>query len=279
MIRFEKYTSLIIGVFLLCTFQSNAQNLYDSEHSKAFAQYLLSSRQYPLAAMELERIVFMESDNENAKNQLIVAYRKGNDWIAGIDKIKSWYPLNNPDSTLAREWIKLLLLNHEFPEAQAYLTKQPKLPQSAIGYYQFVTLMLSEEFAAAAFFINKEYLGHNTESKELSSILKRQQAYRYKKPGIALGLSAFVPGLGKVYTKDWKDGLISLLFVATNAWQAYRGFSKDGIQSVYGWIFGSMAVGFYGSNLYGSWKSAADYNMRLNNDLHHEIEAAVYNRF
>ncbi|MCK5821517.1 MAG: hypothetical protein KAH17_06510 [Bacteroidales bacterium] len=279
MIRLEKYTSLIIGVLLLCGVHTNAQNLYDAVHSKAFAHYLLSSKQYALAAMELERIVFMEANNEEAKENLIIAYRKADDWPTGIDKIKSWYPQSNPDSTLAEEWIKLLLLNHDFPKAQSYLNDNPKLLQAEVEYYRLATYMLKEDFLAADYLINNQYTKHNSASKELSYILKRQQAYGYKNPGVALGLSALIPGLGKAYTKDWKDGLISLLFVATNAWQAYRGFSNDGIQSVYGWIFGSMAVGFYGSNLYGSWKSATDYNMRLNNDLHHEIEATVYNRF
>jgi len=279
MIPYGKYISLLLGFLLLISPKSTAQNLYDSEHSKSFAQYLLSSQQYKLAAMELERIVFMESGNQNAKHQLIVAYRKANEWQAGINKINTWYPHNNPDSTLAREWIRLLLLNHEFPKAQSYLTNQPKLSQAEISYFQFAAFMLSENFKAAAFHIDTKHPGHETESKELTSILVQQQTNRYKNPALALGLSALVPGLGKVYTKDWKDGLISLLFVATNAWQAYRGFSENGVGSVYGWIFGSMAVGFYGSNLYGSWKSAADYNLRLNNDLHHEIEAAVFNRF
>jgi len=279
MIRFEKYISIFAGVLLLCSIKTNAQNLYDSEHSIAFAQYLFSSKQYPLAAQELERIVFMEPGNINAKNQLITAYRKANDWQTGINKIKSWYPQNNPDSTMAKEWIKLLLLNHEFPNAQSYLNNKPNLSHPEVGYYLFAAYMLSEDFKSAARLINDNYPGHHTESRELSSILQRQQAFHFKNPGLALSLSALIPGLGKVYTKDWKDGLISFLFVATNAWQAYRGFSKDGIQSVYGWVFGTMAIGFYGSNLYGSWKSAADYNMRLNNDLHHEIEATVFNQF
>lgn len=282
MTRFIKYTSLIIGV-LLYFGQGYSQNIYDSAHSRSFAQFLLSSQQFHLAAMELERVVFMDPADISAKHQLITAYRKAGEWRTGINKIESWYPKNKPDSTLSREWIRLLLLDHDFAEARLLLMDAPNLKQAEQGYYSLATSMLSGNYDLAAKFVRETGSDDssimNADFVELTSLLKQHEAYKFKKPGLALGLSALVPGLGKVYAKDWKDGLISLLFVATNAWQAYRGFSKDGVQSVYGWIFGGMAVGFYGSSLYGSWKSANDYNSRLNNELHHEIESAVFNRF
>ena len=282
MTRFGKFASLILGV-LLYFGNSNAQNIYDTEHSRTFAQFLLSSQQYHLAAMELERVIFMEPNNINAKHQLITAYRKAGEWRTGVDKIKSWYPISKPDNEFSREWIRLLLLDHDFPEAHLLLMNQANLQPAEQNYYKLATFMLSENYDLATKLV-KETAGDssismNAEYTELSSLLNQHEAYKFKNPGIALGLSALLPGLGKVYTKDWKDGLISLLFVATNAWQAYRGFSKDGVQSIYGWIFGSMTIGFYGSSLYGSWRSANDYNTRLNNELHHEIEASVFNRF
>jgi len=278
MIRFVKLISIILGIFLYAH-PGYAQDLYNKENSKAFAQYLLRSQQFHLASIELERVNFMEPDNKHTRYQLVMAYRKANELQSGISKIEKWYPQGNPVSTLVREWVRLLLLNHEFPRIQSYLTKPSVIPQAEIGYYQLAAAMLYGDYSKAA-----EYLSDNQKSnypgqQNLSVLLKQQQSTKYKHSGLALGLSAVIPGLGKVYSKDWKDGLITLLFIATNTWQAYRGFSKDGITSVYGWIFGTMAVGFYGSNLYGSWKSASDYNLRLNNELHHEIEAAVYNRF
>jgi len=239
----------------------------------------LRSQQFKLAAIELERLVFIDPSDDQAKLQLIQAYRKSNDWNNGLKKIKTWYPDLNLEEELAREWTKLVLLNHQFDAGVDFIQGNSTLPDDERGFYQLAAHLLDEDFDQAAELLTQSTYSEQAINQPLIRHLETQQGYRYKKPGIALGLSALIPGLGKVYSKDWKDGLISLLFVATNTWQAYRGFSKDGIGSAYGWIFGTMAVGFYGSNLYGSWKSANDYNNRLNAALHHEIEDTVFSRF
>jgi hypothetical protein len=70
--------------------------------------------------------------------------------------------------------------------------------------------------------------------------------------------------MGKVYSGRWKDGLVSLLFVGATGFQAYRGFSQKGSESIYGWIMGSLSVGFYIGNIFGSVKAAKIYNTNQN---------------
>ena len=41
-------------------------------------------------------------------------------------------------------------------------------------------------------------------------------------------------------------------------------FNEKGIESVYGWIMGTLSVGFYIGNIYGSVKSARLYNNNQN---------------
>ena len=85
---------------------------------------------------------------------------------------------------------------------------------------------------------------------------------KYKSRFLAGSLSAIIPGMGKVYSGRWKDGIISLLFVAGTGYQAYRAFNDKGIESVYGWIMGSLSLGFYIGNIYGSAKAARLYNTK-----------------
>jgi hypothetical protein len=87
-------------------------------------------------------------------------------------------------------------------------------------------------------------------------------AIHYRKPWVAASLSAVVPGAGKVYAGQWKDGLFSLLFVAINGYQSYRGFHQKGLQSARGWIFGGLALGFYTGNVYGSAQTVKRYNRK-----------------
>jgi hypothetical protein len=84
---------------------------------------------------------------------------------------------------------------------------------------------------------------------------------------LAVGLSAVVPGLGKIYTGRWKDGLLSFLLVGFNAWQAYRGFRLKGFDNAYGWIFSGIGLTFYAGNLYGSAKAAKQFNHQVEENL------------
>ena len=45
-------------------------------------------------------------------------------------------------------------------------------------------------------------------------------------------------------------------------WQSYAGFNKNGIESGYGWVFGTLATGFFIGNIYGSAKAANTRNMK-----------------
>lgn len=278
MIRLEKLSSLLV-LFFLGSSVLQAQNLFDPDHSKSFATYLLQSRQYKLAAMELERIIFTQPGNAQARKDLVFSYRMSGQFTQGIQKLQNWYSKTDPDSILAEEWVKLLLLDQSYTDAKSLLDSKGKaLSSDRQVYYHLASNMLSGDWAASGVCLNslEEY---SPAVNELSLLYEKKQSLQYKSRGLALGLSALVPGLGKVYSNDWKDGLISFLFVATNAWQAYRGFSRDGVESVYGWLFGTLTLGFYGSNLYGSWKSASDYNLNLDHNLYHDIENSVYRRF
>ena len=73
-----------------------------------------------------------------------------------------------------------------------------------------------------------------------------------------------VPGLGKVYTKNYNDALFSFVVIGTAAYPAYSGFSKKGANSIYGWISASLATSLYFGNVYGAYKAAKTYNKKIN---------------
>ena len=82
--------------------------------------------------------------------------------------------------------------------------------------------------------------------------LRQREALPSKSPWLAAGLSAVVPGLGRVYIGRWQDGLVSFLLVGVAAALATQGFYEDGTSSVRGWILASTAGLFYAGNVYGS---------------------------
>ncbi len=75
-----------------------------------------------------------------------------------------------------------------------------------------------------------------------------------KSPWLAAVSSGVIPGMGKVYTGEWKDGLYACVIVTAFSWLAYRSVQKASVP--YTAFYGSMALSFYLGNIYGSWKSA-----------------------
>lgn len=257
----------------------HCQNLYDLDHSKRYAEFLFQSQQYKLAAMEFERLIFMDPSNSIFQQKLLRSYRKSDQVSQGLIRIKEWYPNIIPEASLFREYTKLNFLDNRYNDIYLSMNNNTPITIPEKNYYQLSAILLQGNWVGAGDFIANTDDNSWPGFTDLCDLYSKQENIKYKKPYLALAMSAVVPGLGKVYSKDWKDGLISFLFVATNAFQAYRGFSKKGVKSTYGWIFGGMALGFYTGNLFGSWKSARDYNFRSEDAIYHEIQNTVIDRF
>ncbi len=92
-------------------------------------------------------------------------------------------------------------------------------------------------------------------------------------------MSAIIPGSGKAYASYWGDALMSLLFVSSNAWLSYRGFDEKGTDNVGAWLFGSLAMGFYVSNIWGSGKLVRTHNRTKLNNYYDEVNKTVNSYF
>jgi hypothetical protein len=102
---------------------------------------------------------------------------------------------------------------------------------------------------------------------------------KYKSPFTAGVLSAIIPGTGRVYAKDTKDGIISLLFIGSTAFQSYRRFQRNGVKSVGGWIYGGISLGFYIANIYGSVKAVHRFNNNNKKLLHEKAKVVISNYY
>jgi len=80
-------------------------------------------------------------------------------------------------------------------------------------------------------------------------------------------MSGIIPGSGKFYARDWKNGLISLVFIGVLGYQSYYGFNQKGLESGLGWVYGTLGFGFYIGNVVGSVSSANRYNAQKNQKL------------
>lgn len=273
--------SLLAMVLLAVPFASTlAQDIYDYQNSKKYAEYLVRTKQYDLASGEYERILYFRPDNDTVKSTLLKSYRLAGETDMGIKRMYSLY--DHPESAFSESAVEYtrLMLNAKLYDA----TKQYLVANSTLGDRDKKILRIQAELFSKNYSQADELLkglepNESLLIREYRAITNDALAFRRKSPGLAMALSAVVPGTGKIYAGDWKDGLFSMIMIGGFAWQSYRGFASKGTSSAYGWIFGGIGFGFYVGNIYGSFKSAKRYNHTKQHDIERRLEANFNNNY
>ncbi len=252
------------------------QDLYNLKNSLEFANYLYQNGEYKLSAFEYERVIFLDPSNTMARLRLVQSYRKGHEISSAMDRLQDFYwPPNTLPGDFASEYGRLLIIQRHFSGLDFFLENNSFIPSLDKQYYCAVSNMYQANWQAA-----NEVLGAPgltaPRFMALENTLALANKINYKKPWLSGGMSALVPGTGKIYSGYWKDGLISLLFVGISAWQAYRGVENKGVQSAYGWIYGGVSLGFYLGNIYGSVKAAHKYNHTRNHAIFEKVDNTFY---
>ncbi|MCB0804886.1 MAG: hypothetical protein KDC05_03755 [Bacteroidales bacterium] len=255
-----------------------SQDLFDADHARKFANYLFLTGQYEFAAEEFERVVFLAPDDSSARIKLLDAYISDGKFETGLNRLTDFYRIDAElPPSFTKQYLKLMFYMEHYSEADTFLKSYQGFGNTYKHCYTANFQMLDNNWDKAK--SNLEIINQKDNSyfRNLESIVRLKEETKYKSPALAGIYSAIIPGSGKVYTKNWQDGLVAFLFVSVNAWQAYRGFDKYGTKSAYGWIFGSLAVTFYAGNIFGSVKSAKKYNNKLDEDIFNRSSAALLN--
>jgi tetratricopeptide (TPR) repeat protein len=274
------YSFLFLSYLLINWVPSQAQSdLYSLDNSLKFGEYLLQSGQYDYAIKEYERIVFMSPKNLDAQINLIKACRLANRNEEGIKRSNQLFenPSLMPEKN-AMEYSKLLMNTREWDRAKTFWdnnenlkTEDKTLFKSTVSIFDSKFIQAREELLSLQDSTN--YLGSG-----YLSIVDRALNQKKKSPIAAGFMSIVIPGLGKAYTGDWKDGLVSLIFTGGMAFQAVRKFNQHGANNYRPWIYTSIGAGFYLGNIYGSVKSAKNKNFKFVNALQHEA-SSLYNSY
>lgn len=274
-----KYLLAVI-VLPLIALSGHAQNLYDFDNSAAFASYLRQTNQFDLAIPEYERLVFMKPGDLTLEKDLLAVYWEAEMWESGINRALNLYPNeDNIPSKLAMEYLALLFKNNQFNAAKTFSENNTNLETQERYFYSATSDALNYEWESA-------YKGYSLlensnfqSAQKYIDISREALNEKRKSPALAAVMSTIIPGSGKIYTGDWKDGLVALLFVGTTAWQAQRAFQKQGVESVRGWIFASISFGFHIGNVFGSHKSAKLINLKKDEFHQNKIEHLFYSNF
>ena len=270
---------MLISLILFAPFPflCRSQNLYDFQQSQKYADYLFSSKQNTLAAEEYERLIFFDGNNISLKCRLIKSYRLSGNLISGINRIYSFWgdSLYSMPQCLATEYLKLQMLNDSSSAVEKFILKSNTLSVQNKSIYQSCNLLLNGKYIEAGKYEKTAVSDGTIFPADILLLTERAKKIKFKSPFVAASLSAIVPGTGKFYTKNWVDGVISLVFVASNAWQAHIGFKEKGSRSVYAWTFTTLSASFYIGNIFGAAKAARRYNKIKKNEIDNQVYEIV----
>lgn len=278
MIPYRKLT------FIVCFLQGvilslHGQDLLNYSNTLKYANYLYENKYYSLSAIEYERVSYLEPRDTLAKLRMIKSYSLMHDYISAKGRLERLFPLNisNYPEDFAIEYFSILFHQGHFNEANSFILENKTINQSKRAEYELGALLMQYKWAEAKT-IGDNFFHSNQESTKFCNLYTtavQGMDIKYKKPGCAALLSALVPGSGKVYTKNWKDGVYAFIFISTFSWLTYKSIDNNALvfNSV---IYGTITLSFYLANIYGSYKSAEKYNQKVNKNATGDVQRILF---
>ncbi len=238
------------------------ENTASETHNEAFANFLYNAELYHYASEEYEKLLYLTPNNLDYLKKLIDCYKRS-DQSHLIETRLSFIDIN--DKTLLLKYYDLLLKEEKTTALYNSIEQKNKLlNEDEINALNFKMSLVDMNWEQA----KKHY--SPSKFSAYSKLMNELDEKPFKSPVTASILSGIIPGLGRIYAKDYWDGVLSSVFVFSAGFQSYRRFNKSGISSVGGWIYGGVALGFYVSNIYGSYQSAKYYNSTINEKIRKE---------
>ena len=269
MLSLNNWLSAFLLVFLHTTLVFS-QDLFDCDHTTRYARYLYDTQEYDKAANEYERVL-INCDSLAVLPRLFAAYRLNGNYEQLNRRMNQLFPrpATQPAFVLL-ERLKLAFLTERYAQVDSMLKSPATSPVDSV-YYRLKYQSLTNQWEQAGNQLSRLNTTQLPNHRDWDRLIQQGEQNKAKSPLLAASLSTLVPGLGKVYARDWKDALVSFLFVGGLAYQSYRAFHRrpDGAA---GWAYATVGAGFYIGNIYGSYKSARQYNQRRLTRLHNEAK-------
>jgi tetratricopeptide (TPR) repeat protein len=287
-----RFFRIIFASFILIfAFGSLAaqESYYAPDKIRQFADYLYQEKDYLRAATEYQRYLFGISPGGNTDSityRIALCYQKAGEYSKAISELRAIYHkipssgLNdNAGFQIALAYYEsglydssLQFINTIDYDRSAFRTQLNNL--AILNYF-------NQKRWQNAFDFSEKMVSNKSNPPDSSQIVLNALATRgirlpHKSKIVAAGLSAIVPGSGKLYAGRFSDGIYSFVLIGLSGWQAYEGFHKDKANSTRGWIYGTLGTIFYAGNIYGSAAAVKVYNNKVENDFLAGIDFDIF---
>jgi len=274
------FTALIIySCFSSVVSISKATDYYSAENVHKFAEYLYQEGDYVRSAKEYERYLLNLQGADEALFKIGLCYRHTGDTqkaIGFFQRITKEYPKSDFKFSANYQISYSYFLSGQYKESIGYIEQVLKETEGE-KRQKLETLLAfnylnQRQWRSASNLLNSVKMPLEdkiTENimLELKDCSREGINLKRKSRFLASLMSAILPGSGKIYSKQFGNGIFSFVLVGTTGLLAWDGFRENGVKSVKGWIFGSLCSVFYTGNIYGSGISVLAYNHQAETDI------------
>ncbi len=267
---------LFIIIFLLnipvaAQTKDNDNDFLSPRNVKKFADYLFCQHDYLRSVEEYKR--YLRSVRSDTVRYLIgEAYSIMGDYPDAASNFKLIAHSPGLGGNARLNYLKAYFQSGDFKEYRNMFDEE-NIKESdayypdALSLYNFSFLMGNGELPERQDFL-KPF--DTRDRKTVGRFYDFKSDPPYKNPVTAAVLSAIIPGAGKFYTHEYADGITAFLTTGILSYIAYTDFHAG--HKFRGWLFVSLASGFYAGNVYGSAASAQIFNAKLKFDFTQELK-------
>ena len=240
------------------------------QNIKLFADFLFCDKDYLRAIEEYEKYLRTVND-DSIQFKIAIGYSAMSDYENAVNKlhlIKKTSPFYEQSKIEMLKSLYLQNLDSAFYLfADKLINSKSVYSNNAYRLKNTSLLLLKDELPEKdKFLIPFEDLEKNT----LADFYDLKKNPPYKSEAFAGILSAIIPGAGKIYTKEYGDGITAFLLTGLFAYLAYTNFEHD--HPTRAWIFTTLGAGFYAGNIYGSVASAQIFNAKVNFEFNEGVK-------
>lgn len=232
------------------------------QNIKLFADFLYCDKDYLRAVDEYEKYL-NTADDDTTQFKVALGYSFINDQTNAIRKFNL---INNSSLFYEQsrmERLKSLFLQNIdslfYLSANELITNNSHYSNNAYRLLNTSLLLTKRELPEKV----KYLIPFTVDEKPiLNNFYDFKKSPQYKSETLAGIFSAIIPGAGKIYTKNYGDGITAFILTGLFSYLAYINFEHN--HPTRAWIFTALGAGFYAGNVYGSIASAQIFNARIN---------------
>lgn len=264
----RRISILISFVFLSLILPAQETNV-----SLAFTRYLIQNKLYKDALLELKNLEKKNSLSDSIsflRGWIYEESRQPDSAIFNYERISVSSPCYT-HAACRTAFLKALQGNFSSVDTLLSFTPEDSCANGMRIFFYDALHLAQKETHGTLILPDKVCYPELNWKQKLEDYPKTLSQTRKKSPWVAGTLSAFVPGLGKVYAGKPKQGLIAILPLAALALQAWEGYADKGLKSGRFWVYGSLFTIFYAGNIYGSAISVKIVQQEKHDQMENQI--------